>query len=333
VTAPGIDGRPDPAPWCTRTVVAADGTPLRVGRARPDASGPGSSGQRSSGQGSSRPVRGHCLLLQGRGDHLEKHADAAERLRADGWDVLSLDWRGQGRSGRLGAAPGLSDVASFDDYLTDLDRVLTVVEDLPGPRVVLAHSMGSLIGLLHVLEHPTTVERAAMMSPMWGFAGTPPLPLVRLVAGTAGALGLGRRAAWGETAADPCAGVTGSHMATDDPDGRAELDRLARAHPDAVVHGSTWRWTAAAARAMARLRRADLSHVTTDVLVLSSPDDRTVDLAQHRLVAARLPRARVVEHRGGHDLLHGPAAVREEVWRHVLGHLAGAGAPSGRAAP
>lgn len=310
--------RPDPAPWCTRTVVAADGTPLRVGRARP---------------APSLPVRGHCLLLQGRGDHLEKHAAAAERLRAAGWDVLSLDWRGQGRSGRLGAAPGLSDVASFDDYLTDLDHVLATVDDLPGPRVVLAHSMGSLIGLLHLLERPTTVQRAAMMSPMWGFAGTPPLPVVRLVAGAAGVLGLGLRAAAGETAADPAAGITGSGMATDDPAGRAELDRLARAHPDAVVHGSTWRWTAAAARAMAVLRRADVSDVTTDVLVLSSPDDRTVDLAQHRLVAGRLPRARVVEHPGGHDLLHGPAPVREKVWRDVLDHLAGAGAPPGRAAP
>lgn len=311
MTASSAAQWPEPAPWRTSAVVAGDGTPLRVGRARPPVSW-------------TRPVRGHCLLLQGRGDYLEKHAVAADRLRRDGWEVLSLDWRGQGRSGRLGAAPGLSDVASFEDYLADLEQVLGEADDLPGPRVLLAHSMGALIGMLHLLRHPTAVRRAAMMSPMWGFVGTPPLPVVRLVAGTAAVLGLGRRAAPGERAADPAAGVTGAEMATADADGRAELDRLARAHPDAVVHGSTWRWSGAAARAMTDLRRADLSVVTTDVLVLSSPDDRTVDPSRHRLVAERLPRARVVEHPGGHDLLHGPATTRERVWGDVLDHLAGA---------
>jgi lysophospholipase len=292
--------------WRLRELPAHDGVRLRVGR-----------------WAAGRPL-GHCLLLQGRGDYLEKHADAAARLSRDGWEVVSLDWRGQGRSGRLGAAPGLADVASFDDHLADLELVLATEHELPGPRVLLTHSMGSLTGLLHLLGHPTAVPRAAMMSPMWGFTGAPPLPVVRAVSAGAVALGLGLRPAVGERPADPAAGDTGAEMATADPDGLRRLHRLATDNPDAVVHGSTWRWTRAAAAAVHRLRGADLSGLTTEVLVASSPRDGTVDVAEHRRVARRLPHARVRHYDGGHDLLFASTATTGRLWADVLNHLAGA---------
>jgi lysophospholipase len=257
-----------------------------------------------------------AVLLQGRGDLLEQHAEVADRFAARGLDVVSLDWRGQGGSERT-AAPGVSDLHSYDDLLADLALVTDAEADPQLPLVVLAHSMGGLVAALWLARGAPRVRAAALLSPLFAFRHTPPDPLVATLARTAIALGCGGSLAWGEQPADVEACTVDTSMATDDPTGFARLHAVQRAHPQLVVRGSTWRWTAATLRAMRELRRADLSHVRARVLVASSPRDPSVDPRAHAVLVERLPQATLRTYDGRHDLLYASPSTVAALWRDI----------------
>lgn len=289
--------------WATTTARARDGATIRVGvRQAPD-------------------PRGHALLLQGRGDFLDKYDDAAARLTDLGLTVLSWDWRGQGDSEGTGAPRGALHVDRFADYLLDLDAAVASVPDLPGPRILVGHSMGGLVALLHLLRSPDDAAAAVLLSPMLAFRGTPPAPVVAALARAATAMGRGRAWAAGEawTPADAC--TLQDNMATGDPEGFARLQDLRLARSTGLVTGSTWGWTAAAVRAMRTVARADLGRIGADVLVASAPADPTVDPAAHRSLVRRLPRARLVGYEGRHDLLFGSPATTARLWDDLRAHV------------
>jgi lysophospholipase len=302
--------------WQTSTARTRDGVTIRVG-VRP-----------------ALDPRGHVLLLQGRGDFLDKYGDTAARVADLGLSVLSWDWRGQGDSESTGAPRGALHVDRFGDYLLDLDAAVGTAPDLPGPRVLIGHSMGGLVALLHLLRSPGDAAAAVLLSPMLAFRGTPPAPVVAALARGATALGRGRAWAAGEawTPADACT-LTGN-MATGDPDGFTRLQALRLARSTGLVTGSTWGWTAAAVAAMRAVARADLGAVRADVLVASAPADPTVDPAAHRALVRRLPRARLVEYPGRHDLLFESPATTGPLWADLAAHLDRAlGRPRATAGP
>lgn len=118
-------------------------------------------------------ARGTVLLLPGRTEYIEKYGRSAVALVAAGWSVLALDWRGQGLSERLLPDPMLGHVARFADYQLDLDAALGWLDQqgaafgLGGPKVLLAHSMGGLIGL-RAMQRGLGLQAAVFSAPMWG---------------------------------------------------------------------------------------------------------------------------------------------------------------------
>jgi lysophospholipase len=116
-----------------------------------------------------RDARGTVLLFPGRTEYLEKYGRVVGELTSAGWSVASLDWRGQGLSDRLDGDTRLGHVADFIDYQRDVAVLSDWLRetDLPGPRVMLAHSMGGCIGL-RALVNGLAVERAVFSAPMWG---------------------------------------------------------------------------------------------------------------------------------------------------------------------
>lgn len=117
--------------------------------------------------------RGTVLLLPGRTEYVEKYGRVAAELLAQGWSVLSIDWRGQGMADRFLPDPMLGHVGRFSDYQYDLDAALDWLKTegpalgLQGPLMMLAHSMGGLIGL-RALYRDLPIEAAAFSAPMWG---------------------------------------------------------------------------------------------------------------------------------------------------------------------
>lgn len=113
--------------------------------------------------------RGTVLLFPGRTEYIEKYGRVVRDLLAANWSVALLDWRGQGMSDRLDDDARLGHVDEFIDYQRDLAAFLDWVAEmaLPGPRVLLAHSMGGCIGL-RALVDGLDVRRAVFSAPMWG---------------------------------------------------------------------------------------------------------------------------------------------------------------------
>ena len=257
------------------------------------------------------PERTTVLFLLGRGDSLELRQDVATRLVASGARVVAVEHVGQGASPATGARPDAVHVGSFG---THVEAALAEAGRLDGPAVLLGHSMGGLVALHVLAARPDRFATAVLTSPMWGWAGSLPVWMARVIAGVAVRSGRGRQLAVGERPFDPasCLRMRG---ATDDQ-ARALL-AFAAQHPELVRGGSTWGWVLAASRSMHQLAQLPLQQVRTAVTVVRCFDDQTVSLPAQARVAARLPRARVVELAGGHDPFVGRVDVRAALWDEV----------------
>lgn len=84
---------------------------------------------------------GTALLVHGLGEHIGRYGHVAAHLNRWGWRVAGFDLRGHGRS--EGPRGGLG---ADDDLLRDLAIVIDAVRAaLPGPLLLLGHSMGGLV--------------------------------------------------------------------------------------------------------------------------------------------------------------------------------------------
>jgi len=204
-------------------------------------------------------ARGTVLLFPGRTEYIEKYGRVIGELVAEQWAVALLDWRGQGLSDRLDDDTRLGHVVDFIDYQRDLAVLLTWIEgiDMPGPRVLLAHSMGGCIGL-RALVDGLAVERAVFSAPMWGIqmpSYARPLtymipPMARLLKKeTVFAPGTKPTSYLVDTAFD-------ENMLTTDPDTFAWLCTHVTAEPQFALGGPSVQWVGSATLELNRLLSA-----------------------------------------------------------------------------
>ncbi|QUG77565.1 lysophospholipase L2 [Erwinia sp. E602] len=117
------------------------------------------------------------LLITGRIESYVKYPELAWDLFHSGYDVIVIDHRGQGRSGRLLDDSHLGHVESFADYVDDLET-LYLQEIVPRHyrhRYALAHSMGGAVLALMLARQPAAFNAVALASPMFGICL--PMPL------------------------------------------------------------------------------------------------------------------------------------------------------------
>src|ERR1700710_463840 len=105
------------------------------------------------------PARGTCVLLNGQTEFIEKYFEVIDELRARGFAVATMDWRGQGGSDRLlGDDHRKSFITDFSAYDEDPDTLMNwivrpMLKDGENP-FALAHSMGAHNLLRHLVRHP-----------------------------------------------------------------------------------------------------------------------------------------------------------------------------------
>ena len=93
-------------------------------------------------------AHGTVLIVHGLGEHIGRYQHVAAQLNAAGWHAAGYDLRGHGRSG--GARGG---IAHDEDLLHDLALAVDATRAaLPGPLIVLGHSMGGLLAARFVAE-------------------------------------------------------------------------------------------------------------------------------------------------------------------------------------
>ena len=189
--------------------------------------------------------KGTVLLFPGRTEYIEKYAVTAGDFATHGYGVFSIDWRGQGLADRLVNNPMAGYVRHFPDYQKDLAAALEIAKelDLPKPWYLLGHSMGGAIGLRALLEG-LPVQAAAFSGPMWGLGAT---PLVRAFGLTLG--GLVSAIGFGDKLAPGTSNETyvlhdsfEENLLTTDPEMYIRMQDQARANPELMIAGFSYRW-------------------------------------------------------------------------------------------
>lgn len=110
------------------------------------------------------------LIVPGRIESYVKYPELAYDLWHCGYDIIIVDHRGQGRSGRLLQDAHRGHVVHFDHYVDDLET-LYLKEVIAGhyrQRYALAHSMGGAILTLLLARNPAAFNAAVLASPMFG---------------------------------------------------------------------------------------------------------------------------------------------------------------------
>lgn len=261
--------------------------------------------------------RGSLLFLGGRADHIEKYDEALTGWAAQGWDVESVDWRGQGGSARLIAGSALGHADDFADWLEDIEvygrdwRART-----QGPHVIVAHSMGGHLVLRALAEARLSADAVALSAPMLGIhTGVLPHCFAVRITTAACALGAERKAVWPSHRRTPGVkdviqtSLTHSKVRFE-REAQFELDR-----PDIVLDAPTWGWLRAAYRSLAAIDLPGyLERVATPLLILASKGDKVVSTQAIVRMTERLPDARL--HLYGtnvaHEILREVDAVRDD---------------------
>lgn len=271
--------------------------------------------------------RGLTVMLQGRAEFLDKYVEAAAEWRARGFGFLAFDWRGQGLSTRSAADRRLGYVKDFSEFQQDLQAVLDHprVKDLPGPKVMLGHSMGGAVGMEALYGPLRPLFSAAIFTaPMFGIALEPGLErLARRLAARFVRVKLGQRRAFGQERRSGAEKSFENNALTSDLRRFGVMAEMLKANPGLALGGPSWAWLAAAFRAMDSLAARPAGSLDMPCLVLTGDHDLVVQNAAIDAWAGREPQSRLV------NLLHcrhepwmETDAIRRKLWREIDGYLA-----------
>lgn len=222
--------------------------------------------------------KGTLLLFPGRTEYIEKYGPTAQAFTQCGYDVVTIDWRGQGLADRLTDDPNMGHVDDFLDYQKDVAKLLDFAGEfkLPEPLHLLGHSMGGCIGL-RSLEQGAPIASAAFSAPMWGIKFSPVLkPLAPLIASAGSFFGLGESYAPSTSGAAYCleADFEGNTLTTDREMWDFMVNQL-RAEPKLCLGGPSMKWLHLALRECAAL--AQCPAPTTPTLTYIGADEAIVD--------------------------------------------------------
>lgn len=259
------------------------------------------------------PVRGSMLFLGGRGDIFEKYLEAMGHWHARGWTITSFDWRGQGGSGRYETPAPCGHIPNFDLFESDVqDFHAEWAAAVPGPHIVLGHSMGGHLVLRALVERRMTPDAAVLIAPMLGLKSPLGAWAGERLARLLGGVGDSSRPAW-EGNERPATSAPREVLLTHDADRYSDELWWHDRHPDLVTGPPSWRWVIEAFRSTRILRNsAALRTTRVPVLALIAEADGLVDPKAAIATVAKLPDARAVRFgpEAAHELLREEDRVR-----------------------
>ncbi len=257
--------------------------------------------------------RGRILWQGGRGDIFEKYLELFAHWHDRGWAVTSLDWRGQGGSGRVTANPHMGHITSFDTYIADLAAFWPVwAAEAPGPLVLMGHSMGGHLILRAMTEGVATPDAAVLVAPMLGLRSPFGAGWGERIARLLGGIGNSARAAW-KVNEKPGTRQSRQSLLTHDLD-RYEDELWWRvANPELVLGPPSWRWLIEAFASTRQLRNDPrLKAMRVPTLMIVAMADQLVQPRAALAVSARLPDVRVLKlgRESAHEVLREADPVR-----------------------
>ncbi|VTZ49976.1 Alpha/beta hydrolase [Methylocella tundrae] len=262
---------------------------------------------------------GTVTILPGRAEFIEKYAEVVAELLARNFDVVVMDWRGQGGSDRLTSHPAKGHVGHFSAYQRDLEALRGEILEPFGrlPFFALGHSMAGAILLDQARAGRSAFERIVLTAPMIDLYQLRFARLAHSLARGLAGLGLGRAFAPGAGGATPyLARSFNGNVLTSDHLRFGRVASVVAAWPEIAIGAPTIGWANAAFRLMGRFRDAEYPRrVLTPVLIIGAGADAVVDTRATEAFACRLKAGRCITLRHAqHEIMLEREAIREQFW-------------------
>jgi lysophospholipase len=259
--------------------------------------------------------RATIALFQGRAEFIEKYFETIGDLLERGFEVVTLDWRGQGGSERELANPRKGHIDDFAQYQRDLAAFLAEMTRLacPKPWFALAHSMGGAILLEYAHAGGGDFARLVVTAPMIDIHGLLFPRGARLLANALDTLGLGAMFIPGGGEASLLELKFEGNILTSDRERLARGAAVLGAAPRLGVGDPTIGWTNAAFRQMRRFTELDYARQwTAPTLLIASGRDTLVSTPAVERFAQRLDIATVITIPGArHEVMMERDELRE----------------------
>jgi lysophospholipase len=296
-----IPANPVPDNFVTDYLKTPDGLAIRYARWQPPAG-----------------RRGTVCIFQGRGEWIEKYFETVRDLRARGFAVATLDWRGQGLSERMLSDRHKGYVRRFADYDTDLETFMReiVLPDCPPPLFALGHSTGATILIRAAYRGHRWFDRMVLIAPLIGLGGAGATPTASAVVRVLRLAGLGSMYVPGAAAAATETRPFATNIVTSDPVRYARNVAVLEAEPMLAIGRPTVAWVDAAFRAMRTLsERSYPARIRQPILIVSAGLDVVVSNKAIEEFATYLRTGSHLEVVGSkHELLMEQDRYRSQFW-------------------
>src|SRR4030081_1060179 len=262
MTLVSIPANPVPDDYVSGTIKTRDGVSLRYARWAPP---PGR--------------KGTVCLFQGRAEFIEKYFETERDLRARGFAVATLDWRGQGLSDRALRTSRKGYVKDFSRYDVDLDTFIreVVLPDCPPPFFALAHSMGASILLRAAYQGHRWFDRTVLLAPMIALPGMRRSALTRAGVKALRLIGMGGAYVPGGDASVMMQRPFIGTLLPSDPVRYARNMAVVESEPALAIGWPTVGWTDSAFKAMRQLQEPSFpARIRQPILVIAAGHDQIV---------------------------------------------------------
>jgi lysophospholipase len=296
-----IPANPVPDDVVTGMLKARDGVAIRFARWRPP---PGR--------------KGTVCLFQGRAEFIEKYFETVRELRARGFAVAMIDWRGQGGSARALADSRKGHVGDFSEYERDVEVLMkeVVLPDCPPPIFALAHSMGGTVMMRVARQGSRWFDRIVLSAPMIRLSGRRNALPARVTMRAMRLLGMGSAYVPGGAATPVGGGPYVNNVATSDPVRHARTKAVLEAAPELGIGSPTVAWLDAAYRTMGDLAHpAFASKMRQPLMLIAAGRDQVVSTAAIEDIAVRLRAgSHLIVAGARHELMMEQDRYRAQFW-------------------
>jgi lysophospholipase len=296
-----IPANPVPDNFVTGMLKTPDGVSLRFARWQPPAG-----------------RRGTVCIFQGRGEWIEKYFETVRDLRARGFAVATLDWRGQGLSDRALRDRRKGFVRDFAEYDGDLETFMReiVLPDCPPPLFALGHSTGATVLIRAAYRGRRWFDRLVLTAPLIALAGAGLTPPANVIVRAMRLAGLGSLYVPGAAAAVMESRPFAANIVTSDPVRYARNAAILEAEPMLALGRPTVAWVDAAIRAMRTIReRGYPARIRQPMLIIAAGLDVVVSNSAIEDFATRLRAgSHLVVVGAKHELLMEQDRFRLQFW-------------------
>ena len=266
--------------------------------------------------------RGRVVICPGFTEFAEKHSRGADILHQAGFDLLIIDWPGQGRSGHFGQHSLTVHADDFSGHLQAAEALIDAAGWADHPLSLIGHSMGGHLALRLAHRQVCRVAALVLLSPMISLP-VKPLWLGWVIARLAILFGQARRPAFGQTPRqlDQVRLHKPDNVLTRDADRYQENFLWFDDQPLLRRSGASWGWVCAGYTSCLKttMSKRWMAAIDTPVLALTAADETVVHKASTTEMLRALPRCDHHEYAGArHELCLETEDVRSDLWSRII---------------